>query len=65
MELSTSKEIDCPKLVLCLPRSIGGEALAAMSRELSWAGFELATLTELTGSPRATSAEWLFFEAEM
>ena len=64
MELAGPDSLGCEKLVVCPSRAIEPAALAGLSRDLGWAGFDLVTLGSLMGYNGLNSDEWLFFEID-
>ena len=64
LELDTGEGLECSQLVVCLDRKGESEAVADLTRDLGWVGFELLTLEGWTDGSLYTSDQWLFLGME-
>ncbi|KAK3058363.1 hypothetical protein LTR09_001441 [Extremus antarcticus] len=64
LELASTTEFDCGRLVICLDRTTDAETMDDVSRGLSWAGCELMTLDHWAGEKNCISDRWLFLEID-
>ncbi|KAI9762535.1 MAG: hypothetical protein M4579_000338 [Chaenotheca gracillima] len=65
IELATTAEISCPRVVICLDRSLGATQLRSLMRDLGWVGFQLTGLDEWVKEPDILSQEWVFLGMEV
>lgn len=61
----TETPLGCSRLVICVDRTNESEELAALTKGLQWAGFELETLDQWAGIRDVTSSKWLFMGMEV
>ena len=64
LELATGEGLECSQLVVCLDRQGEPGAVADLTRDLGWVGFELLTLDEWADGSACTSDRWLFLGME-
>ena len=67
LELASTPEFDCAKLVACLDRQVGDvEEFDDLVRDLGWVGFEPTTLEPWSpGAVEVTSPRWLMLDMEV
>lgn len=61
----TETPLGCSRLVICVDRTNESDELAALTKGLQWAGFELETLDQWAGIRDVTSSRWLFMGMEV
>lgn len=65
LELCEVSEFSCSRLTVCLDRRTDFRAMDALTKDLGWIGFQLATLNDSTHRDEITSDQWLFMDIEV
>ena len=65
LELCEVPDFDCTRLIVCLDRHIDSRAMEALTKDLGWIGFQLATLNSFTHGDEITSDKWLFMDMDV
>jgi hypothetical protein len=65
LELCEVPDFDCTRLIVCLDRHIDSRAMEALTKDLGWIGFQLATLNGFTHGDEITSDKWLFMDMDV
>ncbi|KAF2195661.1 hypothetical protein K469DRAFT_699256 [Zopfia rhizophila CBS 207.26] len=65
LELCDIPYFSCSRLVVCLDRHAELQAMNALTKDLGWIGFQLATLNDFTRGDEIISNQWLFMEMEV
>lgn len=67
LELASTPEFDCPKLVACVDREVSDvEQFDDLVRDLGWVGFEPTTLEPWSpGAVDVTSQRWLMLDMDV
>lgn len=64
LELCEVDQFSCDRLVVCIDRHAEPTARNALTKDLGWIGFSLATLDEFTDGDELLSDKWLFMDME-
>jgi len=64
LELCEVDHFSCDRLVVCIDRHAEPMARNALTKDLGWIGFSLATLDEFTDGDELLSEKWLFMDME-
>jgi hypothetical protein len=65
LELCDVPYFSCSRLVACLDRHADAQATEALTKDLGWIGFQLATLNDYTDGDDITSNKWLLMEMDV
>ncbi len=65
IELATSTNFNCERLVICLDRSLEPEERNSLMRDLGWVGFTAVTLHEWADGKDVVSPRWMFLAMEL
>jgi hypothetical protein len=65
LELCEVPEFNCSRLIVSLDRHTDPRAMDALTKDLGWIGFQLATLDDFTQGDEITSDKWLFMDMDV
>lgn len=65
LELCDTEYFSCSRLVACVDRTAEPQAMEALTKDLGWIGFQLATLNDFTDGDEITSEKWLFMDMDV
>lgn len=65
LELCEVPYFSCSRLVSCLDRDADARATEALTKDLGWIGFQLATLNDFTKGDEITSNKWLLMDMDV